>query len=77
MLLQLAGYNQHSYASHSFQIGAATKAATAGLPVWLIKATGRCSSDAQQIYIHSVQPEHYKLYHMYFPEQPTWDPDTN
>ena len=31
-LLQLAGYEQNHYASHSFRIGAATTAAVAGLP---------------------------------------------
>ena len=38
MLLQLTGYDQNSYASHSFRIGAATTAAAASLPTWLIKA---------------------------------------
>ena len=41
MLLQFVGNNQHSYASHNFQIGAATTAPTAGLPAWLIKAMRR------------------------------------
>ena len=40
VLLQFAGYDQNSYASHSFQIGAATTAAAAGLPAWLIKVMG-------------------------------------
>ena len=50
-LLQNAGYEHHLYASHSFRIGAATTAAAAGLPAWLIKAMGRWSSDAYQTYI--------------------------
>ena len=54
MLLQLAGYDQHSYASHSFRIGTATMAATAGLPAWLIKAIGRWSCEAYQTYIQCL-----------------------
>ena len=50
-LLQQAGYQQDLYSSHSFRIGAATTVAAAGLPVWLIKALGRWSSDAYQTYI--------------------------
>ena len=50
-LLQQAGYQQDSYSSHNFRIGAATTAAAAGLPVWLIKTLGRWSSDAYQTYI--------------------------
>ena len=40
MLLQLASYDQNSHASYSFRIGAATMAAAAGLPAWLIKRMG-------------------------------------
>ena len=36
-LLQQKGVNQINYASHSFIIVAATTAAVAGLPAWLIK----------------------------------------
>ena len=50
-LLQQAGYQQCLYSSHSFRIGAATTAAAAGLPAWLIKSLGRWSSDAYQTYI--------------------------
>jgi site-specific recombinase XerD len=49
--LHRAGINPHRYSSHSFRAGAATSAAAAGLPEWLIKALGRWSSDAYQIYI--------------------------
>ena len=45
------GYNTTHYASHSFRIGAATTAGTAGLPDWLIKVLGRWRSDAYQSYI--------------------------
>ena len=48
MLLQLASYDQNSYASQSFRIGTAITAAAACLPTWLIKAMGRWSSDAYQ-----------------------------
>ena len=41
------------YMSHSFRIGAATTAAEAGVPAWLIKTMGRWSSDAYQVYIRT------------------------
>ena len=81
MLLQLAGYDQHSYASHSFRIGAATTTAATGLPAWLIKAMGRWSSDAYQTYIQCLAST-LQAIPVYFPElmlpnSHTWDPDTN
>ena len=45
-LLQQAGLNQSDYASQSFRVGAATTAAAAGLPTWLIKKLGRWTSNA-------------------------------
>ena len=41
----------HNYSSHSFRIGAATTAAAAGLPTWLIKTLGRWSSNAYLSYV--------------------------
>jgi len=38
---------------HSFRIGAATTAAVAGLPPWLIKTLGRWNSDAYMSYVHA------------------------
>ena len=55
-LLQQAGINSLQYSSHTFWIGAATTAAAAGLPVWLIKNLGRWSSDAYLSYIHQQLP---------------------
>ena len=51
-LLQQAGFNCINYASHSFRIGAATTAAAASLPPWLIKTLGRWHSDAYLTYVH-------------------------
>ena len=81
MLLQLAGHDQNSYASHSFRIGAATTAAAAGLPTWLIKAMGRWSSDAYQSYIHcpnnTLQSIPRILSRTDATQQPPWDPIAN
>ena len=41
------------YGSHSLRIGAATAAASAGLPTWLIQAAGRWKSAAFKRYIRS------------------------
>ena len=51
-LLQRAGLNQTDYAPHSFRIGAATTAAVAGIPTWLIMKLGRWTSNAYRSYIH-------------------------
>jgi len=40
-LLQQAGLNQSDYSSHSFRIRAATTAASAGIPAWLVMKLGR------------------------------------
>ena len=49
-LLQSTSYNKQYYSSHSFRSSAAT---TTGLPDWFIKALGRCTSNAYQLYIRS------------------------
>ena len=52
-LLQQGEINQDNFASHSFQIGAATTAAVAGLLAWLIKKTlGLWNSNAYLLYIY-------------------------
>ena len=60
---RVAGLPYASLKGHSFRIGAASSAAAAGLPDWLIKVLGRWSSDCYQLYIrtpaavfHSVAP---------------------
>ena len=78
-LLSQAGLNYMDYASHSFRIGAATTAAAAGLPAWMIKSLGRWSSNAYLSYIH-CQPSrtlaiHHLLAHTDASNQPEWDPD--
>ena len=40
-LLSFAGYDPSQYKGHSYRIGAATTAASVGLPPWLIKTLGR------------------------------------
>ena len=78
-LFQQAGFNHINYASHSFRIGAATTAAAAGLPPWLIKTLGRWHSDAYLTYIRcpdsvfSVVPQ--MLAKTDADHQPPWDPD--
>ena len=52
-LLQRLGFSTESYASHSFRIGAATTAAEAGVPPWLIQTLGRWSSNCYTQYIRT------------------------
>ena len=54
-LLCKAGFNPSQYAGHSFRIGAATTAASVGLPPWLIKTLGRWSSDCYERYVRCPQ----------------------
>ena len=55
ILLELCGLQPNNYNTHSFRIGAATTAAAAGLPAWLIKILGRWRSDSYERYIHLPQ----------------------
>lgn len=49
--LSQARLPSHQFASHSFRIGAATEAATSGLPPGVIKRIGRWRSEAYKRYI--------------------------
>jgi len=81
LLLKEAGFDESQYTSHSFRIGAATTAAAAGLPVWLIKTLGRWSSNAYLTYIHQQPSITSKIYELLSrtdaTDQPTWEPDTH
>ena len=51
LLLSKGGLDSSKFAGYSFRIGAATTAASANLPPWLIKVLGRWSSDCFERYI--------------------------
>ena len=53
LLLNRLNIPTELYASHSFRIGAATTAAEAGLPPWLIQTLGRWSSNCFALYIRT------------------------
>jgi len=50
-LLSHLGCQASDYAGHSYRIGAATAAASTGLPQWLVKTLGRWSFDCYERYI--------------------------
>ena len=52
---RVAGLPYYSLKGHSFRIGAASVAADASLPDWLIKVLSRWSSDCYQLYIRTPQ----------------------
>ena len=50
-LIDVAGLKDKGYSSHSLRSGAATVAADAGVPAWVIQRLGRWKSDCYKIYI--------------------------
>lgn len=53
-----AGYDGSAYSGHSFRSGAATWAASIGIPSDKIQIMGRWSSDAYRLYIRTPAAEH-------------------
>ena len=53
--LSVLGYDESSYAGHSFRIGAATTAAERGIEDSVIKMLGRWESSAYQLYVRTSQ----------------------
>ena len=51
-LASRCGVDPRQYSSHSFRIGAASTAASAGIPDWRIQALGCWSSDCYRRYVH-------------------------
>ena len=78
--LQRLGFSTECYASHSFRIGAATTAAEAGLPPWLIQTLGRWSSNCYTQYIRTpaslLQTVPAKLAATHSTPLQSWDPST-
>ena len=56
-VLQKVGIDRTKYSGHSFQIGAATTAATKGIQDSLIKTMGRWESVAYQLYVRTPQAQ--------------------
>ena len=52
-VLSVLGYNESSYASHSFRIGAATTAAERGIEDSVIKMLGQLESSTYQLYVRA------------------------
>ena len=67
-----------NFSSHSFRIGAATTAAAAGHPRWLIQALGRWTSDCYKTYLRISDQTKNIVSHSLattFAIGPTFDPD--
>ena len=53
--LQAGNLDQSRYSGHSLRIGAATLAAAAGVPAYLIKMMGHWTLEAYMLYVHTAR----------------------
>ena len=60
-LQEALGLPAHKYGTHSLRIGSATAAATAGVPMDIIKTMGRWSSECYRQYIRAPHNALFKL----------------
>ena len=68
--LKAAGIDSTSYSGHSFQIGAASAAASVGVPAYFIKMLGRWESEAYLLCIRTTRECLASMSHLSSPSPP-------